>query len=188
MRRIGPDHITLASWISVLALLVGAGPARAVPIVPGLWYEALNPGPVGAFSLACAGSCVSAPGSTLAGAPPWTFSSPAAGQTLIVNDGFDYGDIFRVYDNNASIGVTSLSTQFGSCGSDPVACLADPLSSSGSFNLPAGAHSITIQLDQEFNPTGGGAFFFKLVPEPSIPVLLAVGLCTLAARRRGRVG
>ena len=93
-------------------------------------------------------------------APPWTFTAPPAGVMLTVTDAFLNGDVFRVFDSAVAIGDTSAVAAGGSCGNNPKTCLADPLTSSGTFQLGAGPHSITIS--PTVSPFGGGAAYFRL--------------------------
>jgi hypothetical protein len=63
---------------------------------------------------------------------------------LIVTDAFTSGDVFNVFDNSTLLGTTSAATVGANCGSDPAVCSTDASTSHGTFNLGAGAHSITI--------------------------------------------
>ena len=146
------------------AKIAPAGPITA----GGPWNEFSFAGP-GSDAKGCApadpggAGCTpsSAGNSHFVGAPPWTFTAPSDGATLTVTDAFDRGDTFQVLDNGNPIGSTSaVPTNSGSCGSDPVPCLADPLASHGVFNLGAGAHSLTIKaLASPFN---AGAAYFRI--------------------------
>jgi len=133
----------------------------------GTWFEFSTDGfitrgcapadPAGANCIASTGTPT-----TFVGAPAWTFTCPADGCTLTVTDAFDYRDQFDVFDNTVLIGTTSAIAATGSCGNDPVPCLADPNSSSGVFPLGAGPHSITIfEADSAIAP--GGAHYLKVV-------------------------
>ena len=183
------------SRLSALVLLLGAlldpRRAEAVPIDVDVWYEAVVSG-VGNFATACiAAVCVPGTGTVFAGDPAWTFTVPTGGQTLIVTDGFDYGDILEVFDFGVSIGTTSaVVPTAGNCGGNPASCVTDPLSSSGLFAMAPGAHSITIQLDQEFIGNSGGALFFQVsseaLPEPSALALAGLSALGLGLRRLRR--
>src|SRR5262249_27319822 len=118
-------------------------------------------------------------------APPWTFTAPAVGAIVLVTDAFTAGDRFQVFDFGSSLGLTSLPSGSADCGDDPVPCLATAGISKGSFALPSGNHSITI------NPVlslGGGSGYLRVdaVPEPGTWAMLASGLGALFFwRRRG---
>ncbi len=91
-----------------------------------------------------------------AGNPPWTVTTTVP-TVLRVVDGGHQGDVFAVYDNGVELGTSTLVSvdPNHSCandptgtGTDPAACWNDPLMSHGVFQLPAGAHSITINWAQ----------------------------------------
>src|SRR5262249_16193380 len=60
---------------------------------------------------------------TFLDAPPWTFLAPAGGAILTVTDAFQAGDRFQIFDFGTSLGLTSVPSGSGNCGSDPVSCL-----------------------------------------------------------------
>lgn len=120
-------------------------------------------------------------------APPWTFTSGAAG-VLTVTDAGDSGDRFEVFDFGTSLGLTSVPAASGAaqCAPDPldpIDCLATAGMSSGIFALAAGAHSLTLATVAS-NDSGLG--FLRVsaplvtVPEPSAVALLAAALLALA--------
>lgn len=90
-----------------------------------------------------------------------------------VTDDFQKGDQFRIYDNGSPIGETSAvpvdpaGVQIG-----PEAAFADPSYSSGSFWLPAGAHSISIEVIN--NPYDGGRGYIRVMPVLSPPEVEAI--------------
>lgn len=171
--------------INIRALLLGAAFAASavggpITVDDPLWYEFSWSG------LGAAGGCdactpSSGGNSQFADAPPWTFVGPAV---LTVTDAFLRGDQFEVFNNLVSLGFTSAPFGSGTCGSDPVTCLADPSVSSGVFVLGPGAHSITInQLLNDFS----GAGYFRVdstVPEPSTWLLMGGSLLGLGLLRR----
>lgn len=132
--------------------------------------------------------CVPSSGTptVFADAPAWTFVSvgPAV---LHVTDAFARFDQFEVFDFGGSLGLTSVPAESGVCGNDPVPCLSDPLASSGSFLLAAGAHSITIN---QIASTGNGAAYFMwdlaAIPEPGTLALFGLGLAGLGFTRRSK--
>ena len=90
-----------------------------------------------------------------------------------VTDDFQKGDQFRIYDNGSPIGETSAvpvdntGLQVG-----PEAAFADPTYSSGSFWLPAGAHSISIEVIN--NPYDGGRGYIRVMHVLSPPKVEAI--------------
>jgi hypothetical protein len=79
---------------------------------------------------------------------------------LKVTDAFNYGDSLEVFDFGVPIGTTPPVQSGGTCNTDPEVCFADPLSSSATFNLGPGDHSITINaVVTEF---GSGAAYFRV--------------------------
>jgi hypothetical protein len=145
------------------AAVAPAGPIAA----GGPWNEFSFAGP-GSDAKGCApadpggAACVpsSSGNSQFVGAPPWTFTVPSDGATLTVTDAFLAGDTFQVMDNGNPIGGTSAVPTSGSCGSDPVPCLADPSVSHGVFDLGPGAHSLTIKMLA--SPFNTGAAYFRV--------------------------
>lgn len=151
------------------------GPSHRGPITVNdpLWTEFSFFG-LGNFAIGCqpadpaGGICTPSSGgnSQFGDAPPWTLTT-AVPVTLTVTDCFDYGDGFEVFDNAVSIGTTSASSSGGGAGSDPDACLVDASSSSGTFVLPPGSHSITMQV--AFG--NSGAAYFRADTAPAAPTL-----------------
>jgi PEP-CTERM motif len=138
----------------------------------------------------CGGECGTTvnPVAEQATSPPWTFSGPAE---VLITDLFVAGDRFEVFDNLASLGVTSVVTNTGvsTCDNDIACALASLAYSHASFSLGAGTHSITIDIIQNAVGTSGGAAVFSAVaavPEPGTWLLLGSGLASLglAVRRR----
>src|SRR5262245_7701913 len=131
---------------------------------------------VGVPATGCAPADPSGPGcapssagnSIFVGAPPWTFTAPAAGVTLTVTDAFLTGDQFEIFDFGASIGLSSVVVPSGDCGDDPVPCLANPATSSGVFQLAAGPHSL--EISAVASPFLRGAAYFRLDGVPFVEV------------------
>ena len=164
------------------ALGVAAPGTPSVPVpVGGNWLEFLFT-TAGVPATDCAGGCTPSSGgnSQDAGAPPWTFSAGLGGADLTVVDAFNLGDQFEIFDFGFSLGTTSAPGS-GSCGSDPVPCLADANASKRVFQLAPGPHSITIT--PVVSPFGGGASYFRVDEAQrfiqAIPTLGAVGLAVL---------
>ena len=101
-----------------------------------------------------------------------------------MTDAFLRGDVFNVYDFGALIGTTSAVAASGSCGDDPMPCLADPLASSGVFALAKGAHSLEIKA--AVSPYNAGAAYFRVdvIPEPGAALLFGVGLLVVGRALR----
>lgn len=158
--------------------------------VGGPWIE-FGFGPAGSFAVGClpadpAGlGCASNPAgnSVFGDAPPWTFTAPEGGATLIVVDAFLLGDQFEIFDFGSAVGRTSIPTGNGDCGIDPDECVADPFNSHGFFLLDPGPHQITIRM--QASPFGGGAAYFRV--EPSAMDFHTVVPCRVADTR-GAVG
>jgi hypothetical protein len=169
-----------------LLFLSGYAPMHASAINTGIWYEfsftdvgvqarGCFPADTDATALDCIPS--SAGNSVFAPAPAWTFTLKVAAP-LIVTDAFLHGDSFDVQDNGALIFSTpNVATDGNGCGSNPVTCLADPLTSHKIFLLGAGPHSITIFPNAI---TDAGAAYFEIAPEPSSLMLLIGGLAVFS--------
>ena len=152
------------------------GPSHRGPVTVNdpLWTEFSFFG-LGAFAIGCqpadpaGGICTPSSGSNsqFGDAPPWTLTT-AVPVTLTVTDCFDIADGFEIFDNAVSIGFTSVpGTGGGFAGSDPDGCLIDPDSSSGTFVLAPGSHSITIQVAYG----NSGAAYFRADTAPAAPTL-----------------
>jgi hypothetical protein len=118
-----------------------------------------------------------------------------------VQDAFNKGDQFNVFDNGVLIGSTSVVPNVGivQCAgdsTDPAVCALDPGSSRGVFRLVTGqSHSITIQT-AVINCCGAGAAYFFLAESAPIPTLSEWAIILMAAllvvfglwSLRGRIG
>lgn len=144
-------------------------PARLGPIgadIGGLWLEfsftttgtnARGCMPADPGGLSCTPSA--AGNSKFADAPPWTFTATQGAVLLTVTDAFLFGDQFRVLDSGTALGVTPAVASGGGCGSNPEVCLTDARSSSRTFGLGPGSHSITIR---PVATVGQGAAYFRV--------------------------
>ena len=111
---------------------------------------------------------------------------------LTVTDAYATGDQFEIFDNAASLGLTSAPADppyYETGISDPDAAIASGLFSFVYFNLGAGSHVISGIATS--SPWGGGGAWWRVdpataVPEPSTFALLGIGLAGLgfAVRRR----
>jgi hypothetical protein len=181
MKRLGLAFLVLG----VLAFSAAPTFASAI-LTDGSWHEFLFGG-VGSFATGCSGSCVPTtdPVAEQTSTAPWTFSGPAV---LTVQDLFLSVDRFQVFDNNVSLGDTSVETAGSDCGGDIGVCSSNVAFSRGVFSLGAGSHSITIQLID--SGAGGGAAVLSAAtaaPEPSALPLLGLGLGLLAFVARKRI-
>ena len=180
--------LALAFLVLGILALSAAPTFASVVLTDGSWHE-FHFGGVGSFAEGCSSNCV--PGTTDPVADqtttsPWTFSGSAV---LTVQDLSISVDRFQVFDNDVSLGDTSVETPGSDCGFDIGVCSSNVALSKGIFSLGAGSHSITIQMVD--SGQGGGAAALKAVaattPEPSALPLLSLGLGLLAFAARKRI-
>ena len=166
-----------------LGLALMTVPAFCGSIGPSEWYTFSWNGGIGtdAFGLGQGASYTGALGTPILGidcigsAPCDSFSQPFAfsgAVTLYVQDLFFAGDQFQIYDNGALLaGVSTTSTPIPgglSCGDDPSGC-PSPKWSSGTFNLGAGPHAVSIRLVAEAIGFTTGRGVIKLLPAAPVP-------------------
>ena len=125
---------------------------------------------------------------------PFTYSSKEITHVMVTDD-FCKGDVFEIFDGTVSLGATSfVVSDYPACTPEvgPVVAYADPTYSHGCFSLPAGDHSIEIQLIQSSYPgTSTGRGYIQVlegycpgtgpVPAPEfpsafLPATLIIGL------------
>ena len=171
------------------ASLALASTANAAPILVGQWYTFGFNG-VGSALVNGTGFVLGTnPAAPAAPDAPWTFTLATAGALTVV-DGFDSGDRFTMSDFGTAIGSTSAPTAGSNCGNDITLCQATANISKGTFNLAAGAHSITGVAS--LSPFGSGAGFFIVrpavaaVPEASTWALMLVGFGAVGGALRAR--
>jgi hypothetical protein len=149
--------------IFLATIIVGVVPCFGGAIATdGTWYNFWN-ATAADVQATNGSSCLSVGCTEHYSAPgdlPWTFTIPTGMQGLfVITDGGHIGDEFTVFNHTGStttlIGMTSLVTPDlnNGCGSFPTACLNDSRMSHGSFVLPSGGYSITINEDQFFEPS-----------------------------------
>lgn len=175
-------------------LALSALPAFAGPILADGTYHEFVFGPAPAFATACGSACTPtvSPVADQTVGPPWTFSGAA---NVLVLDLFQAGDIFELFDNNISLGLTSNVANTGNdtCGNNISCALGTAAYSRGIFSVSSGTHSLTISHTQNVPNSAGGAAVFSVtaptsaVPEPATSALLAGSLvCFTALVRRRR--
>jgi hypothetical protein len=169
---------------AVFAGVIGlaAGSASAMPIATGTWYT---------FGFTTTGSALGVPfqnGTNPAAlaldAGPWTFGLSDWG-TLRVTDMETSGDFFSLYDFGVLVGTTSagVANATSVCGTDITCALGNANYGKGTFNLAAGAHSLTGIFNGVIG-NGDGSLIVRQVPEPMTMSLFGAGLLGAAALRR----
>ncbi len=183
--------LRLCGLLGVLALIACAPVSATVISVDGTYHEFLF-NLAGTNAIACGAACAPTtnPVADQSSAPPWTFSGPAV---LFVLDLFNHGDRFEAFDGATSLGITSVVVNDGVdvCGGNIACAIGDVNYSRATIALGAGAHSLTIKVNQNAANTSGGAAVFSVgspVPEPATYGMIGLGLGLLGmirARRRG---
>jgi hypothetical protein len=169
--------------------------ANAEPILADTWYEFGFDG-VGTGLTSGAGKVpvINSPDGNpivMAGDPAWTITVTDPNQYLIVLDAFISVDQFELFDNLASIGLTSVPVDGGVCNDDLTCAWQDSSYSRGVFALGIGDHSFTGI--QTLGIGGAGAFMVgslpPTVPEPATLLLIGTGALAVARRqwRRSRL-
>ena len=162
-----------------------AAQANATAVTTGVWYEFGFNTASGSPLISGAGfvPLVNAPGGApivQVGTPAWTITSTTP-LRLTVQDLFEPIDQFQMFNQGASLGLTSAPSNNTdlNCSNDIIACIASPGNSRGTFILAAGAESLTG--DRLCTNCVAGAAVFELDPVPApklspLPVLGAVVL------------
>jgi hypothetical protein len=176
------------SVIRAFALGIGvalSSVAHADPINVDQWYTFRFDGPGNPLVAGVGVTLGTNPASIAAPDAPWTFTLTDS-RELVVLDGFLSTDRFEIFNFGVSLGITSVNTTGGACGSDITCALNDLRYSRGIFALGPGSYSIT-GLQTVGQP--GAAFLIvraAAVPEPGVLALLLVGAAALAARRKSK--
>ena len=163
-------------------LFMSGAPALAATIDFGTWYQFQFDGSLGEVSPCVV--CNLFPEVPPAPAQPWEFVAPPGGVFITVSDAFDRLERFEVFADGVSLGLTSIPSGAGNCGSDINLCLADPDNSTGVFFVEPGTH--TMAIFQADGVEGLAAFRVDVavIPEPAGLLLVGGGLAALLLRRR----
>jgi len=185
----------------VLLLVVGLGVVSAgmvqadvinvgdpLPVLPTTWY-AFSAGEAGTGNSFGVGTNIA--NNITPGAAPWTYNAATA-TAVKITDSFTAGDMFRLYDFGNFIGDTSTvpTTAIGTNNLFPDLDFLDTRLSHGLFILPAGSHSLTIEIIQNVAGLTEAIGYFRVdpsaVPLPPSAWLLGSSLLGLVGWRRFR--
>lgn len=164
----------------LLLAIAGSVPASGGPIGFQQWYEfGFDPlhSPQVAGCAATEGASVACRpgiGSVFLDSPAWTFTTPQPVE-LNVTDGLLSGDFFDVFDAGTLIGSTP-AVPLGlavDCGLDPSVCFVTSRISHATFLLPAGSHSLTLDV-HPVQVLGEGFFRLDPIPEPGTLALMVL--------------
>ncbi|MFA7441709.1 MAG: PEPxxWA-CTERM sorting domain-containing protein [Sphingomonadaceae bacterium] len=165
-------HISGIHKVFVAAVVAVALPAAsasaAIPLtVNGGWQ---------AFNFGSAGSAIEN--------EPFIFTLTGPG-VFKITDAFLSGDQFEIFINGVSHGLTSVPVAGSNVSDDYAAAFASPAFSSASYQLGAGAYSVTGIVTLSSRGGGGGAEVVA-VPEPATWAMLIAGFGMVGAGLRRR--
>jgi hypothetical protein len=135
--------------------------------------------PAGAFCIGSSGTPTD-----ILDAPPWLFTAPQSGATLLVTDVLKIGDRFEVFDFGTTLGLTSRRSERATAATIPSSVSAIRIRAKGSFPLAPGNHSITIR--SLTDALGTGYLKVTAVPEPATVLAIVIGMLAVLAAGRLR--
>ncbi len=171
---------------------------NAGPVSGGVWYQ-FQFDAAGVPATGCETGCPAIGTPALfvqASAPVWSFSVGSGGASLKVTDAFWAGDSFRIFNGDATLGITpdvpATPTGAIDCEAEPDACYSLSGMSHSVFALASNDYFLSISAER--SPYGFGTAFFRLdgdiqsIPTPGTLALTLLALSGLVASqlKRGR--